>query len=591
MIAAPPIVVPHAVTDPPSAADRRLRRVARFLRTARYLTLAQLAARARFVALRRLYALAPTRPIDAARRGAAGAVAVRPLPAMPRELLAPEDAGCVAARAAAFASGRFVYLGREADYGAGIRWRDPDASPLWAFNLHYLGCVLDLALAGRARDAQRILASWDMEYGTRWDRVAWHPYPVSLRLTNLCFAAAQLGGFDALGAGACGLAATHAAYLLRHLERDLRGNHLLENACALLVAGTHLDGSLAARCRAAARVLLVAELCEQVRPDGSHFELSPMYHSIVMQRLLQALALLDGGDPLAREVLMPAMARMARFLAGIACPDGDIPPLGDAVRGVAPPPAALLALADRHVGARPAAPIAGVTSFADAGLHVFRAPRTWAVLDAGPVCPDYLPGHGQADSLTVEVWCDGTCVVGDPGVHEYTGPERAWGRSSRAHSTMTVDDADTSEVYDSFRVGGRARIAGVEHRAGAVSTMLEPFGVRARLARTVRFGGADTLEILDSATVPAGSTARSRLHLHPAVDVVERPTARTAIVRSPVGFVRIDAEQPLHTERGRASRRYGVIEPTTILVQPLLAGPCGDRRAGRFSITPLSRHG
>ena len=39
-------------------------------------------------------------------------------------------------------------------------------------------------------------------FGARWDRVAWHPYPVSLRLANLCFAAGHLGGFDALAPGA-----------------------------------------------------------------------------------------------------------------------------------------------------------------------------------------------------------------------------------------------------------------------------------------------------------------------------------------------------------------------------------------------------
>ena len=196
---------------------------------------------------------------------------------------------------------------------------------------------------------------------------------------------------------------------------------------------------------------------------------------------------------------------------------------------------------------------------------------------------DYLPGHGQADSLTVEVWCDGACIVGDPGVHEYTGAERAWGRSSRSHSTMTVDDADTSEVYGSFRVGGRARIVSVRPAADAVTAALEPFGVRGRLTRTVRVSG-ERLEIADSATVPTGRTVRSRLHLHPAVHIVEVPGAceRVVIARSAAGLVRIEAEQPLQVERGRASRQYGLIEPTTIIVQPLVTG------AARFSIVPLA---
>ena len=591
--AQPVSIAPPAGPDPAPTGARssRIVRGARELRTARHLALAQLAARARFMLLRRAYALAPERPILAARRAAAGARTAGPLPVLSPDLLVPGGPEILARRAAALARGHFAYLGREVDYSAGIRWHDPGASPLWAFNLHYLGAVLELVLAGDAAAARRILSAWCADFGARWDRVAWHPYPTSLRLANLCFAAAQLGGFDALDPAACDLTATHAAYLLRHLERDLRGNHLFENAFALLVAGAYLDGSLAARCAATARQILAAEVPEQVRADGSHFELSPMYHAIVMQRCLQALALLDGDDPLARGTLAPAVQRMARFLAGILCPDGDIPPLGDAVRGFAPPPGALLALAERLAGACAAPPPVGVTSFDDAGLHVLRSARVWAIFDAGPVCPDYLPGHGQADSLTVEVWCDGTCIVGDPGVHEYSGPERAWGRSSRAHSTLTVDDADTSEVYGSFRVGGRARIGGVAREPHAVAASLNPFGVAAHFVRRVELAAppADRLEIIDQARAPAGRTVRSRLHLHPAIRLVNGLSAdgRAVVVRSTAGAVHITAQHPLRVEPGRASRQYGVVEPTTILVQELEATERGDLLGGMFSIEPL----
>src|SRR5262245_5402647 len=152
---------------------------ARVLRTARHLSLAQLAARARFMLLRRVYALQPELPIQAARHAAAGTHAAEPLPALPCELIGVDGATGLEARAAALARGRFAYVGREADYSGGIQWHDPHASPLWAFNLHYLGSVLDLALTGRAAVAREILASWTEAFGARWDSVAWHPYPAS----------------------------------------------------------------------------------------------------------------------------------------------------------------------------------------------------------------------------------------------------------------------------------------------------------------------------------------------------------------------------------------------------------------------------
>ena len=561
MHAAPPIA---STTNLPVRRARAVRstRGARLLRTASYLSLAQLAARVRFMLQRRIYALAPAHPIAAARQAAAATRVADPLPALMLELIAPEDAALVEARASAVARGRFCYLRREADYSAGIRWRDPDASPLWLFNLHYLGALLDLALTDRVPEARHLLAAWSAEFGQCWDAVAWHPYPVSLRLTNICFAAGHLRGFDALGPDAAALAATHAAYLLRHLEHDLQ-------SLATRVTASHrwedlvipVEVYVTDRGGAAARAILAVEIPEQVQADGSHFELSPMYQLIVLQRCLQALALQHPNEPLARATIAPAVTRMARFLAATLCPDGDMAPLGDAARGFAPAAAVLLAVAERFTGVTAAPAPLGVTAFDNVGLHVFRTPRTWAIFDAGPVCADYLPGHGQADSLTVEVWCDGACVVGDPGVHEYTGRERAWGRSSRAHSTLTVDDADTSEVYGSFRVGGRARIVAVTRSDDAVTAALEPFGVRGRLTRMVRVDRAagDGVEIVDAAAVASGSTVRSRLHLHPAVQVAAdlAADARSIVVRTPAGRVRIDAEQPMYLEAGRASREYG----------------------------------
>lgn len=567
-------------------------RLGRLWRTARHLTAAQIAARARFMVLRQLYSLAPQWPIRRARRAAAGTIAAPALPKLPAALLCADDAPTLAERAAALAGGQFHFIGRTANYAGGVRWRDADASPLWLFNLHYLGGVLDLTLADRDAAARALLRGWSAAFDERWDPVAWHPYPVSLRLTNLCFAAAHRGSFAVLGNGACQLAATHAAFLLRHLEYDLRGNHLLENACALLVASRCLSGGLARRCEAQARDILAREVPEQVQADGSHFELSPMYHLIVMQRLLQALALLDSGDALARDTLAPAVARMARFLAGILCPDGDIPLLGDAARGFAAAPAALLALAEGAAGTPQPAPADGVTSFADAGLHVLRDARNWVIFDAGPVCPDYLPGHGQADSLTVEVWCDGVCVVGDPGVHEYTGPERAWNRSSRAHSTLTVDDADSSEVYGSFRVGGRARISDVAADACGVAATLHPFGTTARLRRRVALEPDGGISIADETDAPPASLVRSRLHLHPQVEIGDGLAAdrRSVVLRTPAGRVRVTSSRALRLETGRASRRYGRIEPTTILVQDLAepGADDGPRRAA-FAIVAMER--
>jgi len=550
-------------------------------RTARHIPLGQLAARARFLWLRKCYGIAPSLPFAGAATGAAGMQPAAALFRLPDDVLWPEGLEAVERRAADFARGRFVYLNREADFADGIRWRDAGASPLWLYQLQYLGCVADLARTGRVGDAAKIVASWRAEFEGRWDATAWHPYPASIRFVNLCVAASVAGGFEALGPGVAKLAAVHAAYVLNHVERDVRGNHILENARALLWAGRVFKGGAAGECDRAARSIFGAEIPEQVLPDGGHFEMSPMYHCIVMRELMEVRALLGDRDPLVTEHVTPALRRMGEFLAGVLCPDGDIPLLGDSVRNFGPPPAALL----RLVGVTPTQ-WTGVRSFADTGLHVLRSQRIWAIFDAGPVCPNYLPAHGQADTLTVEVWVDGVCVVADPGVFDYSGPQRAWGRSSRAHSTATIDDEDSSEVYSNFRVGGRAEVVstGVVESGDEVVARMRPAGAKdgGSISRSVRLFG-ESLTIEDTARGYPDRSLVSSLHLAPENRFLLAPGSSAHRTKSACSQVaEISAASEATVESGTLSREFGRIEESTILRQVAAA----DGVALRWVIGP-----
>lgn len=576
-----------------------LHRLARDLRTARHVPTPQLFHRARFLVLRRLYRAFPEWPIRAARRRAAGALARRDLPRLP--LLAfhvgesgdPRDGwDARVARARDAAEGRFTHLGTSRDYAGRVDWDDDGVSPLWAYQMQYLGALVDMACAGDAPAAMRHLESWRARFEERWDAVAWHPYPVSLRIVNVCAAAAILGGFDALGDGVERFVAVHARYLERHVEQDVRGNHLLENVVALLFAARFVDGSVDGGGRRAL-ALLRHELREQVLSDGMHFELSPMYHLIVMQRLFLLLYVLgdDGED---RQLVHRALGRMGQRLAWLRSPDGEIPVTGDAARGFSVPAEVGLAMVDLvHPGAGldpdtiPGAP-EGVSSAPDAGLHVLRQGELWCLLDAGPVCPEYLPAHGQADALTVEVWVGEHCLVTDSGLHEYTGPERAWGRSSRAHSTITVDDRDSSEVYGSFRVGGREVMERVAVDDASVTATLRPWGIDARLTRRASLPGRGVLRLDDSATAPSGSVVRSRLHLHPDVEVVSGEGTNALVVRVDGRDVTIAASGTLTLEPGRCSRRFGEIRETRIAVLELPRDEDGTAR-GRLEIRPGGR--
>lgn len=79
--------------------------------------------------------------------------------------------------------------------------------------------------------------------------------------------------------------------------------------------------------------------------------------------------------------------------------------------------------------------------------------RIHLVADVGAPCPPDLPAHAQADCLTFELAIDGQRLVVDPGTSEYGSPQRQWERSTPAHSTITIDGTDQTEVWGSFRAG------------------------------------------------------------------------------------------------------------------------------------------
>src|SRR5690606_20113336 len=125
----------------------------------------------------------------------------------------------------------------------------------------------------------------------------WEPYPVSLRVVNwIKFLLTAPGDGPASARRSENVLeslAGQVAWLERNMEFQLLANHLLKNAKALLFAGIALEGRDATRWLERGLALLAAEAEEQVLPDGGHFERSPMYHSIVLEDLLDAVNMLD----------------------------------------------------------------------------------------------------------------------------------------------------------------------------------------------------------------------------------------------------------------------------------------------------------
>ena len=164
-------------------------------------------------------------------------------------------------------------------------WNDARHDKLWLYNLHYFDDLNAKNSERRSNWHRDLVARWILE--NRPGRGSgWEPYPLSRRIVNWIKWALVGNPLEAQWRHSL---AVQVRYLRRRLEWHLLGNHLLANANALVAAGLFFEGPEADEWRTAGLAILSRQLPEQILPDGGHFELSPMYHAIVLEDLLDLI--------------------------------------------------------------------------------------------------------------------------------------------------------------------------------------------------------------------------------------------------------------------------------------------------------------
>lgn len=223
---------------------------------------------------------------------------------------------------------------------------------------------------------------------------------------------------------------------------------------------------------------------------------------------------------------------MARWLVVMTHPDGEITLFNDATLGIAPPPQALARYA-AALGIAAPRPFEPLVDLASSGYT--RIERGGAVLfvDTGELGPDYLPGHGHADTLSFELSIGGRRVVVDSGVSEYgSSPERLRQRQTAAHNTVVVDGQDSSEVWGGFRVARRARVHArrVEAVAACITVSAEHDGYHrlpGRVTHARTWHAADGSIVIDD-QIRGDGTHRIELSFHFAPEIRPQPLGDAA---------------------------------------------------------------
>ena len=155
-----------------------------------------------------------------------------------------------------------------------------DYGMLWTYNLNYFDW---LHQPGMSKEQGLETLSQFYSNPAEKNHIILHPYPTSLRIINT---AKFIAKWNITEDWLYHELVADLKFLSGRLEYHLLANHLLENAFALYIGGliTNQD-----EFTQKGKKLLLRELKEQVLNDGMHYERSPMYHLIILERLLDAL--------------------------------------------------------------------------------------------------------------------------------------------------------------------------------------------------------------------------------------------------------------------------------------------------------------
>ena len=504
-----------------------------------------------------------------------------PTPAQ-RDRSAAWTAGCLTP-ASMLGPDRFVFLNQVRDLGDQGGWNARGVEKLWLYNLHYFD-DLNAVDADQRQD-------WHVRLIERWVREnpvgagnGWEPYTLSLRIVNWIKFALRQG---TLSATATESLANQVRYLTQRLEHHILGNHLLANAKALIFAGCYFAGEEADHWLGVGLRILAQQVDEQILDDGAHFELSPMYHAIVLTDFLDIINM-AGCYQVERRIPDLRVADMLSWLRAMSHPDGDVSFFNDSAFGIAAPYDALRDYAVR-LGVAPAHNPALTSTHLAASGYLRLANQTAVLLiDAAAIGPRYLPAHAHADTLSFELSLRDRRVLVNGGTSRYgTGPERHLERSTAAHNTLVIDGENSSEVWAGFRAGRRAkaridRVDIGDTRSQTVAAQHD--GYRRLPGRNLHHRVCtlqeDALLVDDKITGPFQS-AELFFHCHPDAQVTLADNEATITVGDDLEVKLIVDGGVLRCEQDNWHPGFGIALPSTTLV----AKAHGNTLKSRFTWT------
>lgn len=449
-------------------------------------------------------------------------------------------------------------------------WNDEALPKLWTYNLHYFDDLNSFDAKSRKNFHLSLIDDWINKNPVNFGN-GWEPYPLSLRIVNFIKYNLSYNTFtDDINESLY----LQVYVLSQKLEYHLLGNHLFANAKALVFAGCYFDSGISNKWLKKGIEILDKEISEQILNDGGNFELSPMYHNIILADMLDLynITLTYNKDILIsrRKKWKKIILKMISYSQSMNHPDGKISFFNDSAFSIAPTTSKLIEYANR-LGISDSSilentyPTLNHFYFEDSGYIIVESEDIKSIIDVAKIGPDYIPGHGHADTLSFELSLFGQRLFVNSGTSEYgLSEERLRQRKTASHNTVEIDNVDSSEVWSGFRVARRAypKVPEINQDGESISIVCSHNGYE-RLSNKVIHKrkwvfNKSTVEIIDKVEGDF-QNAVAHYHIHPDIEV--RGSENNAYLKLPCGReVIIESSLPLKVSNTTWHPEFGVIK-------------------------------
>lgn len=394
----------------------------------------------------------------------------------------------------------FSFLNLKKDFKNGINWNDGTHGKLWTYNLNYFEFLHTPTM--NKEDGKALILDFVNKIEDSKDGL--ESYPISLRAIHwikfLTYHQIRDATIDAS-------LYNQLWILVDKREYHILGNHLLENGFGLLFGAYYFKDE---KLYELAKKILVPELKEQILADGAHFELSPMYHQLMLYRVLDCCNLVENNLHFKQELAVffkENAEKMLGWLENITFQNGNIPLLNDSAFYINPTTKEILSYAQQLNLQSKKIPLK------ESGYRKIVQENYECVVDIGHIGPDYLPGHAHSDTFNFVLNINNQSFIVDTGISTYNPTQRRQiERSTASHNTVQIGNYEQSEIWSSFRVARRAYPNIIKDTLNQIEANLKYATTSATHQRKFEFSDK---EILISDEVIGNEEGKAYLHFHP----------------------------------------------------------------------------